>query len=127
MNIRKCGDIPGLSDITALQQQLDPRAEGGLAYQVAQQRQTVELHASHVPHGDTPKALEDAICFFAQAQKLPPNRVLKRASAPAFYEPHNPVVLIAGAGASGIVGKQPTLPCRFPLRSSPVFTAAKQR
>ncbi|HJZ72421.1 MAG TPA: hypothetical protein VKE51_11830 [Vicinamibacterales bacterium] len=106
-------DIEGLSSISALEEQLDPNVDASLAHQVAQQRQVVRSYATQVPHGDTQRALQDAICRYAAAQKLPPNRVLKRASAPPFYEPHNPVVLIAGAGASGIVAKQATLPCRF--------------
>src|SRR5262249_61769804 len=106
-------DIEGLSSINALEEQLDPNVDASLAHQVAQQRQVVRSYATQVPHGDTQRALQDAICRYAAAQKLPPNRVLKRASAPPFYEPHNPVVLIAGAGASGIVAKQAPLPCRL--------------
>jgi hypothetical protein len=106
-------DFPGLSR-TALAQQLDPTFDGGLAYQVSQQQKAVSLLASQVPHGDTPDALQTAIHNYAIAHQLPANRLLKRASAPVFYEPNNPVVLIAGAGASGIVPKQPTLYCRFP-------------
>jgi hypothetical protein len=106
-------DIPNLSQ-TALAQQLDPTFEGGLAYQVSRQQKTVSSLASRVPNGDTPSALQKAIDDFAKAQQLPSSRVLKRASAPVFYEPNNPVVLIAGAGASGIVPRQPTLRCRFP-------------
>lgn len=106
-------DIPNLSQDT-LTQQLDPTSEGGLAYQVSQQQKAVSLLASRVPHGETPDELQTAIQNYATAHQLPANRLLKRASAPVFYEPNNPVVLIAGAGASGIVPKQPTLNCRFP-------------
>ena len=108
-------DIPNLTQ-TALAQQLDPIVDGSLAHQVIQQRETVKSLASPtvVPNGDTPDALQTAIDNFAATHQLPANRVLKRSSAPVFYEPHDPVVLIAGAGASGIVPKQPKLCCRFP-------------
>ncbi|MCW3055599.1 MAG: hypothetical protein JWN14_4769, partial [Chthonomonadales bacterium] len=107
--------IPNLSR-TALAQQLDPAVDGSLASLVHQQQQTVKSLAlpARVPTGETPNRLQAAIQDFAEAKKLPANRVLKRAGAPNFYEPNNPVVLIAGAGASGIVPRQPTLRCRFP-------------
>jgi hypothetical protein len=107
--------IPHLSQ-AALAQQLDPTEDGSLASQVVQQQNSVKSLAapSRVPTGETPTALQEAIQRFAEAQGLSAKRVLKRASAPNFYEANNPVVLIAGAGASGIVPRQPTLRCRFP-------------
>lgn len=107
-------DIPGLSDTKDLAQQLNPTVEGSLAARVSEQQKTVNTLAGQVPHGDTPGALKAEIARYALAHQLPVNRELKRASAPVFYEPNNPVVLIAGAGASGIVPRQPTLCCRFP-------------
>jgi len=108
-------DIPNLTQ-TALAQQLDPIVDGSVAHHVVQQQKTVKSLASPslVPNGDTPDALQTAIGKFASDHQLPANRVLKRASASVFYEPHDPVVLIAGAGASGIVPKQPALGVRFP-------------
>ena len=108
-------DIPNLTK-TALVQQLDSTVKDTLAYRVAQQRNVVNSLAAPtvVPNGDTPDALQKAIDNFASTHQLPATRVLKRASAPVFYEPHDPVVLITGAGAAGIVPRQPTLECRFP-------------
>src|SRR3712207_8540094 len=41
-------------------------------------------------------------------------RVLKRVAAPTLHAPNNPVVLIAGAGARGIVAEPATTVVRFP-------------
>lgn len=114
MALQDSTNIPGLSDPSALTHQLNPTVEGSLAARVSQQQKTVNTLAGRVPHGETPGALQAEIALYAVAHQLPANRELKRASAPAFYEPNNPVVLITGAGASGIVARQPTLRCRFP-------------
>lgn len=106
--------ISGLSDRTALQNQLDPSRPGSLAERVASLMSTVRTDQAAVPTGDTPDALAAAIEAYAAAQKLPPTRVLKRGAAPPFYLPNNPVVLIAGAGASGIVQPPASTLCRFP-------------
>src|SRR5262249_54478744 len=108
-------DIPNLTQ-PALAQQLDSTVKDSLAYKVVQQQNIVKSLAAPavVPNGDTPDALQKAIDNFASTHQLPATRVLKRASAPVFYEPHDPVVLITGAGAAGIVPKQATLECRFP-------------
>ena len=110
-------DIPNLTQ-PALAAQLDPAVKDSLAYQVAQQRKIVESMGAPavVPNGNTPDALQKAIENFAATHQLPATRVLKRASAPVFYEPHDPVVLITGAGAAGVVPRQPTLDCRFPAQ-----------
>jgi hypothetical protein len=118
-------DIPGLGDTYALQQQLDPTADGSLAHQVSQQQKAVGSLASQVPHGDSPGALQKAIDDFAIAHQLPATRVLKRAATPVFYEPNNPVVLIAGAGASGIVPRHPALYCRFPSQVTDGFDCGR--
>jgi hypothetical protein len=108
-------DIPNLTQ-TALAQQLDPKVDKSLAFQVSEQQKKVASLSvpTRVPNGISPAALQTAIDNFASAHQLPAGRVLKRASAPVFYEAHDPVLLIAGAGASGIVRKQATLDCRFP-------------
>ncbi len=77
----------------------------------------VDEDRTHVPSGDTPQALEAAIAHYAADHQLPATRLLKRATTPPFYQPNNPVVLIAGAGASGIVQTPATIECRFPSQA----------
>jgi hypothetical protein len=118
--------IPGLSDDEGLKAQLDPTDPNSLAGQVRSQQQTVAGLAAQVPSGDTPEALQAAIDAYAAKQGLPETRVLKRMNAPAFYAPNNPVVLIAGAGASGIVADPATALCRFPDQVVSGFTCEGQ-
>ena len=67
-----------------------------------------------VPHGNTPEELQKAIDKYAAEHNLPKSRQLKRSSADNYFEPNNPVVLIAGAGTSGIVDKKGKILCRMP-------------
>ncbi len=94
--------------------QLDPTVAGSLAQQVLQQINKVQPLSKLVPTGATPAALEQAIEDYANQQGLPPSRQLKRGAAPSYYLPNNPVVLIAGAGASGISPSPSTIQVRFP-------------
>jgi hypothetical protein len=105
--------IQGLDDQTDLQNQLDPTISGSLAQQTAEQMTAVQSLFDLVPHGDTPEALEQAIEDYSTEHGLPAIRLLKRSGAPLFYLPNNPVVMLAGAGASGIVQSADSLLCRF--------------
>lgn len=106
--------IPGLSDQTELASQLDPTVSGSLAQLTATQGNTVNNLMDLVPHGATPDELQQAILAYSIANNLPSTRLLKRSAAPCYYLPNNPVVLIAGAGASGIVQSADSTLCRFP-------------
>ena len=97
-----------------LANQLDPTISGSLAQQVMQQQALVGTLLAQVPNGATPDELEQSILAYSTAQQLPATRLLKRLSGTTFYLPNNPVVLIAGAGASGIVQPPDTIQCRFP-------------
>lgn len=105
--------IQGLDDQSELQNQLDPTISGSLAQRTAQQMTTVQSLLALVPHGDTPDELEQAIQDYSTQQNLPAIRLLKRSGAPLYYLPNNPVVMIAGAGASGIVEYEDSILCRF--------------
>jgi hypothetical protein len=94
--------------------QLQPNVPGTIAQQVYAQLQKVQSETATVPTGATPDALAAAIATYASDHGLPSSRVLKRSAAPSFYEPNNPTVLIAGAGASGIVTDPDETVCRFP-------------
>lgn len=107
--------IQGLDDDSKLQNQLNPTVSGSLAQQTAQQMTTVQNLLNQVPHGDTPDELDQSIANYSKQQGLPTDsRLLKRSAAPRFYLPNNPVVLLAGAGASGIVDSADSVLCRFP-------------
>lgn len=106
--------IAGLDDQDALQRLIDPSVAGSIAQRTAAQMQTVQTLSGRVPGGATPEALQSAIVAFAFHKKLPVSRVLKRTNAQPFYLPNNPVVLISGAAASGIVGPGGILTCRLP-------------
>jgi hypothetical protein len=107
--------IPGLSNRDELRRQLDPGGAGAIAQRVQAQATKVGGLQRDVPNGDTPEALEAAIAAYAAQHDLPASRVLKRSEQPRFYMPNNPVVLIAGAGASGIIEEsEEKLLCRFP-------------
>lgn len=106
--------IPGLNDRNNLLNQLDPNISGSIAQQTSQQMQKVAGLQAAVPYGSIPEELQTSIDAYAAAHDLPIIRVLKRSAAPRFFLPNNPVVLIAGAGASGIVESTGKLLCRFP-------------
>jgi hypothetical protein len=99
---------------SSITNQLDPTINGSLAWQVLQLQNSITTLAAAVPSGSTPEALEQAIAAYASNQQLPATRLLKRGLAETFFLPNNPVVLIAGAGSSGIVQSPNTLQCRFP-------------
>jgi IPT/TIG domain len=105
--------IDGLGDQTGLQNQLDPTFAGSLAQSTLRQIGTVQALQAQVPQGNTPDALALAIQNYSSAQKLPSTRVLKRSGGQTFFMPNNPVVLLAGAGASGIVQSADSILCRF--------------
>jgi len=114
--------IPCLADEnggvpSSLTNQLDPTINCSLAWQVLQQQNSVTTLRGQVPGGATPEALEQAIAAYAANQQLPAMRQLKRGLADTFYLPNNPVVLLAGAGSSGIVTSPNTLECRFPSQA----------
>jgi hypothetical protein len=113
--------IPHLDAQDALQQQLDPTVAGTIAQQTAAQLSAVQSQGANVPNGDTPAALQQAIDAYAAAQDLPATRLLKRSAAARFYLPNNPVVLLAGAGSSGIVQSSAGPQCRFPSQLATGF------
>ncbi|HLO03999.1 MAG TPA: hypothetical protein VK191_12895 [Symbiobacteriaceae bacterium] len=94
--------------------QLDPANQNGLLYKVYQQIETVKNLARQVPDGNSQSALAQAIATFAYDQGLSPQYELKRANRPRFYQANNPVVLLAGTNASGLLSTDDALPCRFP-------------
>ncbi|MGD0735325.1 MAG: IPT/TIG domain-containing protein [Terracidiphilus sp.] len=111
--------IPCLADEdgqapSSITNQLDPTINGSLAWQVFQLQNSIATLSAQVPSGSTPEALEQAIAVYASNQKLPATRLLKRGLEDTFFLPNNPVVLVAGAGSSGIVQAPNTLTCRFP-------------
>jgi hypothetical protein len=130
--------IPCLADEnggvpSSITNQLDPTINGSLAWQVLQLQNSVATLQGQVPSGSTPDALEQAIAAYAASQQLPSTRQLKRGLAETFYLPNNPVVMLAGAGSSGIVQSPKTLRCRFPSQAvtgfnfnSTAVTAATQ-
>src|SRR5271165_3434804 len=70
--------IQGLNNQDLLDQQLDPNQgpspdlpNGSVAWQVAQQKQTVATLAANVPNGSTPEALQAAMDAYAATQGLP--------------------------------------------------------
>lgn len=106
--------IAGLNNPDQLRKELDPGTQGGIAQRVEAQIAKVRELQPAVPSGETPEDLEAAIAKYAAQQDLPASRVLKRSDEPRFFQPNNPVVLIAGAGASGIAEEsEEELLCRF--------------
>ena len=109
-----CG-VPGLETQAGLQQQLDPTVSGSLAQLTASQMTKVNALMALVPTGDTQAELAQAILDYSTQKNLPATRLLKRTIAPLFYKPNNPVVMIAGAGVSGLIqNDNSSLLCRFP-------------
>ena len=96
--------------------ELMPTVSGTIAQQVTAQLQKVVAGQGAVPGGAAEDALDASIKAYAQTHGLPASRRLKRSAAPPFYEPNNPVVLIAGAGASGLVAEPEATVCRFPAQ-----------
>jgi len=97
-----------------LLEELLPTTAGSVAQQVQEKQAEVEASRKLVPGGTTKEELDAAIVAYEKQQGLPESRLLKRAEATSFHTPNNPVVLLAGAGASGIVPPPATLQCRFP-------------
>jgi hypothetical protein len=93
--------------------QLDPTAAGSLAAQVLSAQSTCAAAQAQIPWGDTPEALQAAVAAYAQKQKLPSARALKRLHQTAFSQPTNPVLVLAGAGSQRIAADDGILRCRF--------------
>jgi len=104
---------PGFICPLTLEAQLDPSTKGTLAWEVNRLRHQVGRTA--VPQGNTATELQQSIARYAALHGLPETRLLKRAGAPPFYEINNPVVLISGAGATGIARTPSSVACRFPF------------
>lgn len=120
--------VPGLDTQSGLQQQLDPTVTGSLAQLTAAQMTKVNDLMALVPTGETQADLALAILDYATQQGLPATRLLKRTIAPLFYKPNNPVVLIAGAGVSGLVQTDnSSLLCRFPSQTVTGFNYNSQQ
>jgi hypothetical protein len=96
--------------------QLQPTVAGTIAQRTYAQLQKVIAGQDAVPSGTTEADLKASIQDYANKRGLPASRQLKRSAAPSFYEPNNPVVLIAGAGASGLVPDPEATVCRFPAQ-----------
>ncbi|HEY0038479.1 MAG TPA: hypothetical protein VGB66_17405, partial [Longimicrobium sp.] len=105
--------IAQLDDQKNLLNLIDPSVTGSLGAQTAAQAAQVAQLAKAVPTGDTADALNAGIAAYAQKQGLPASRILKRGAAPTYALANDPVVLIAGAGASGIVPAPEAVLCRF--------------
>ncbi|MGN6276693.1 MAG: hypothetical protein ACTHNP_12305 [Solirubrobacterales bacterium] len=97
-----------------LREELKPSTTGSVAAQVRKKLEEVEASAKLVPQGATKEDLDAAIELYEKQHSLPKSRQLKRAESRSYHTPNNPVVLIAGAGASGIVPHEKTVQCRFP-------------
>jgi hypothetical protein len=82
--------------------------------------------AAAVPTGATPLELADAIAAYAAAHGVPAGRELRRSAAGAFLRPADPVVLLAGAGAGGLVAPPPQQDVRFPDQVITGFVFAGQ-
>ncbi len=93
------------SDLTAL--------VADLTQQVDLANEAVFQLRAQVPHGDTQQALAAAIAAYQSRNGIPDTLQLKRSAAPQFYQANEPVVLIAGAGASGIVDDDAPALARF--------------
>ncbi len=93
--------------------ELDPTQAGTVAASVAAAMAKVATLQRAIPGGTTADEVAASIAAYAAAQGLPAGRTLKRLGRPRFVQPNNPVVLLAGAGASGIpaTGQVP-LVCR---------------
>ena len=105
--------IPQLNDRANLSALLNPTVAGTPAYLAAQAKAVVDGLLGKVPHGDTPQQLQDSIDQYELDHQLPSYRLLKRSAASTFREVNNPVALIAGAGASGIVTAPEETLCRL--------------
>ncbi len=93
--------------------QLDKNKDGSFASQVQEKLAEVKSLLQAIPHGASQDALLSSIADYAAKQKLPDEFELKRVNADPFYHPADPVVLIAGAKASGLVIRTEPLVCRF--------------
>lgn len=101
----KSTPIPGLETRDKLQAELNPAVAGTLAAQTADAKAAHQDLLKTVPHGITAEGLDKAIQKYAADHGLPDTRKLKRSAADTFTEANNPVVLLAGAGTSGLASK----------------------
>jgi IPT/TIG domain len=84
-----------------------------LTQQVDAAKELIDRLRARIPHGDTQEALAAAIAAYQSQNGIPDTLQLKRSAAPQFYQANEPVVLIAGAGASGIVNDSAPALARF--------------
>ncbi len=93
--------------------QVDVNYNGSVAQNTYNQAQEVVNLQGAIPSGATQEELQQSIDQYAQAHDLPDGYVLKRYSKDSFYQANDPVVLIAGAKASGILVDDDDLLCRY--------------
>jgi hypothetical protein len=113
-NAQAIPPYPDDNSPTQFQQALDPGVVGSLAHKVAQQKTLVDDRRKAIPWGVTPKDLADAIADYAATKKLPASRLLKRGSSSQYYEAKDPVLLMSGLNAAGLLTDLDELECRLP-------------
>lgn len=103
----------GVTDPILTQDDLDALVAAKRAETAAAQARVATLRAL-VPQGDTPAALDAAIAAYQAQNGIPDTLLLKRMPRERYYAPKDPVVLIAGANASGIADTTGSVCVRFP-------------
>jgi len=92
---------------------LDPTIDGSTANQIViLQAEIVDLTAN-VPTASTDQSLEEAAAYFSAGKGIDETRILKAVTAKRFYQPNDPVVLVAGARNTAILEDDDDLLCRF--------------
>lgn len=93
--------------------ELESRKSSSLAALVVKQAGVVEAAAGRVPVGATQKELDEAARLFAERHGLPNGYRLRRVNGAPFFQPNDPVVLIAGAKSGDLLIDRDLLPCRM--------------
>jgi hypothetical protein len=105
----------GVAEPVVTDAELEQLLESGRKATAAAQAAVTAL-AQQVPQGDTPEALAAAVAAYQKTHGIPETLLLKRLPRDRYYAPKDPVVLIAGAGASGIADTPASTLVRFPTQ-----------
>jgi len=113
-NAQSVPPYPDDNSPAQFQQALDPAMNGSLSFRTTQQAAAVLDARKQIPWGATREELAAAIATFAKDHQLPHSRLLKRASSAQYYKATDPVLLMSGLDAAGLLSDLNQLPCRLP-------------
>lgn len=107
-----CDKYPVGCSEEKFEMELDINNKNSLAYKVKEKIILVNELVKRVPYGIDAEGFQQAIINYGKKNNILPERVLKPVALSRFWEPTDPVILLAGTGSRDLLDKD-ILGCRF--------------